>query len=303
MAVVINFGSEISYLVFGRNKISEHIKVGNCDRALLESDRLKDILSDLIETRPEILSEPVYVTLTSGSGVVFKTFATAQESVMVNGSRTGTAEMQAEAREVMKNKLPFGLEGDYVSTIMTEYKSDTDYILSCAYFPASVLGNIRKCFGELGISLLDVYPMVYGIYKALDTERFSQIILDVGDEMILVNSLGIIVWAKPKNFVPGIAEQYLTTQSETFYSVDPKVANTEVVDRFKIDSYLFSGLAGESGGHMVFVSALGLLGKRGRKKAKKASAETAASISEEKKGGMNGVIAKLRLLFKSEGKE
>ncbi len=313
MAIVVNFGSEISYVVFDKNKAKDYVRVGSCDLSVLACDSLKAILGDMVEGNHDFLNEPVYVTLSAGSGVVYKTFSIAQESIMVNGSRTTTAEKQAETIELVKKHLPFGLEGDYVATIMSEYKADTDYVLSCAYFPVAVLNNIRQVFSELKVSLLDVQPLVFGVYKSLDVQRFKQLIVDCGDEFMLINSLGIIVWAKPSNYNEDIAKQFLIAQSQASYGIDPEIAETFFADHYRLSGYMLPGFVNEAGSDVLGVCAFGLLGKVTRKKSKKGASEDLTMDSEpddynmipknKKGGGLKDVIAKLRLLFNGKGEE
>lgn len=312
MAIVVNFGSEISYVVFDRNKAKDYVRVGSCAPSVLTGDDLKAVLGDMVEGNRDFLSEPVYVTLSAGSGVVYKTFSIAQESIMVNGSRTTAAEKQAETVELIKKYLPFGLEGDYVATIISEYKADTDYVLSCAYFPVAALENLRQVFSELKVSLLDVQPLVFGIYKSLDVQRFRQLIVDCGDELMLVNSLGVTVWAKPSNYNEDVAKQFLVSQSKDFYSIDPEIADTSFADHYRLSGYMLPGFVNGAGSDVLGACAFGLLGKVNRKKSKKKSSEESAMGSEynddlipkEKKGGgLKDVVAKLRLLFNGKGEE
>lgn len=314
MAVVVNFGSEISYAVFEKNKVTRKVKLGSYSADVIAGDGLKPLLENLIDLYPDVLHEPVYVTFTAGSGVVYKTFSIGQESVMVNGTRTTNIEKQNAARELIDNYKPFGLEGDYVSTVLTEYKTDTDYVLSCAYYPVSVLENIRKIFAEVKISVLDMQPLVYGVYKALDMQTFRQIIVDCGDELMLVNPLGIIVWGKPADFDKDIANQYLITQSQISYGIDPAVADTVLVDSYRLVNYLMPGFVNESGADILGPAVFGIIGKISRKKPKK-NAEVSINNSTDvddgnpmmnqkrKKGGLKDVIAQLRLLFDTKGKE
>lgn len=303
MAIVVNFGSEISYVVFDKNKVKDYVRVGSCDLSVLACDSLKAVLGDMVEGNHDFLNEPVYVTLSAGSGVVYKTFSIAQESIMVNGSRTTTAEKQAETIELIKKHLPFGLEGDYVATIMSEYKTDTDYVLSCAYFPKAVLDNIRQCFVEANFSLFDVYSLAYGIYKALDIQKFKQLIIDCGDEYMLVNPLGTLVWAKPDNFDEDAAKQFLVEQSKTIYGVDPDVADTMFVDCYRLSGYLLPGFSDEAGSDIVGASAFGLLGNISHKKASKNPGVSDDKTGITREGGVKDVIAKLRFLFDAKGEK
>ena len=314
MAVVVNFGSEISYAIFDKNKVTRNVKLVSFDSDVVDGEELKSLLENLIDLYPDILHEPVYVTFTAGSGVVYKTFSIGQESVMVNGTRTTNIEKQNAARELIDNYKPFGLEGDYVSTVLTEYKTDTDYVLSCAYYPASALEKIRKVFAEVKISVLDMQPLVYGVYKALDMQTFRQLIVDCGDELMLVNPLGVIVWGKPVDFDKDIANQYLITQSQVSYGIDPEVAETVFVDNYRLLNYLMPGFVSEAGPGILGPAAFGIIGKISRKKSKKGvevSVDNSTDFDDvnpimnqkKKKGGLKDVIAQLRLLFDTKGKE
>lgn len=303
MAVVVNFGSDMSYIVFDKNKVLRSVRLGSCDQELVSGEELKSILSGIVESNPELVYEPVYIILSAGCGVVYKTFTFAQESIMINGSRTTDAEKQASVLELIDSRKPFGLKGEYVSVILTEYKTDVDYVLSCAYFPKAVLDNIRQCFVEANFSLFDVYSLAYGIYKALDIQKFKQLIIDCGDEYMLVNPLGTLVWAKPDNFDEDAAKQFLVEQSKTIYGVDPDVADTMFVDRYRLSGYLLPGFSYEAGADSVGASAFGLLGNISHKKASKNPDVSDDKTGITREGGVKDVIAKLRFLFDAKGEK
>lgn len=305
MSIVVNFGSEVSYVVFEKNKVKNYVRVCSCSASDLTGDSLYDIINGLVESNSRFLNEPVYITLSAGSGVVYKTFNIAQESIMINGSRTTVAERQNEIMEIMKGYLPFGLKGDYVSTIVSEYKTDSDYIVSCAYFPLEILNNIRNVFMKLDVSLLNVHPLVYGVYKALDSQRFKQLIIDCGDELMLVNGLGTIIWAKPSAYDDDFAKQYLISQSQVFYAINPDVAETLFIDYDRLPEYVMSGFSECTGNNMLGVATVGLLGNINSKKNTKSSGAVGEEdvMSANQKGGDKGVVAKLRLLFNGRGKK
>lgn len=293
MAVVLNIGHEISITQIKKNTVLEYSDLGPFDLELIEGPGLKDYLSGLIQSWPVLSSEPVYVTLSSGCGIVYKIFSMAVDSVLVNGSRTTAEDMRAEAREIFLSHLPYGLEGEYISSVMAEYKNDTDYIISCAYIPKRLVDNIIECFQELNISLLDVYPFIYGIYKALDVQRFSQIVIDLGKDVMLVNGLGMIGWSKPETYSEDMTKNYLINQSQVYYNIDPKVAETFVVDMYDIETCMLSGFAARMTINPNIVAAFGLL-------------HSTVKLSKEnmvKKGGLQDVVAKLRVFLNGKSEE
>ena len=83
MAVVVNFGSEISYAIFDKNKVTRNVKLVSFNPNIAGGEELKSLLENLIDLYPDVLHEPVYVTFTAGSGVVYKTFSIGQESVLI----------------------------------------------------------------------------------------------------------------------------------------------------------------------------------------------------------------------------
>lgn len=293
MAVVLNIGHEISITQIKKNTVLEYSDLGPCDLELIEGPGLKDYLSGLIQSWPVLSSEPVYVTLSSGCGIVYKIFSMAADSVLVNGSRTTAEDMRAEAREIFLSHLPYGLEGEYIPSVMAEYKNDTDYIISCAYIPKKIVDNIIECFHELNISLLDIHPFIYGVYKALDVQRFSQIVIDLDKDVILVNGLGMIGWSKPEPYSEDMTKSYLINQSQVYYNIDPAVAETFIVDMYDIESYMLSGFTSRMTVNPYIVAAFGLL-------------HTSVKLNKEsmtKKGGLQDVVSKLRIFFNGKTEE
>lgn len=295
MAILLNLGSIATFMRVKKNNVFDVSQIGRCDRELLAGPEFKDFLSDLVSFNRDLKNEPVYVTLSSGCGVIYKTLPIALESVLVNGSRTTSAEMQEQAFEIVKERLPFGLQGEYVPAIMNEYKTDTDYILACAYIPKDVLDNILRCFVELKISLMDVLPCVYGVYKSLDTNTFKQIVVNMEDELLLVNGLGMIPWSKPTNFNEEVAFDFLVNQSQQFYSYEPKVAETSMVDISRLDVYMYTGFKCSGAVDAGVAAAFGLLHTAIKKKA--------AGSESAKKGGFKDVVEKLRLVLNGKTEE
>lgn len=293
MAVVLNIGHEISIMQIKKNTIVEYSELGPCDLELLEGPEFKDYLLNLVNSWPALSSEPVYVTLSSGCGIVYKIFSMAADSVLINGTRTTVADMRAEAKEIFLSHLPYGLEGEYIPSVMTEYKNDTDYIMSCAYIPKNLIDNIISCFEEAKISLFDVHPLVYGVYKALNVQSFSQVIIDLGDDVMLVNGLGMIGWSKPDTYSEDMTKNYLITQSQVYYNIDPAIAETFMVDMYDIETYMLPGLVSRMTVNPYIVAAFGLL-------------HTSVKLNKEsmvKKGGLQDVVAKLRVFLNGKSEE
>lgn len=293
MAVVLNIGHEISITQIKKNTVLDYSELGSCDLDLLEGPDFKNYLSGLLQSWPMLSSEPVYVTLSSGCGIVYKIFSMAVDSVLVNGSRTTAEDMRAEAKEIFLSHLPYGLEGEYIPSVMAEYKNDTDYIISCAYIPKKIVDNIIECFQELNISLLDIHPFIYGVYKALDVQRFSQIVVELDKDVILVNGLGMIGWSKPETYSEDMTKNYLISQSQVYYNIDPQIAETFLVDMYDIDTYMLPGFEARMSINPNIVAAFGLL-------------HSTVKLSKEnmvKKGGLEDVVAKLRIFLNGKSEE
>ena len=116
---------------------------------------------------------------------------------MVNGSRTTKAEQQEAIIEVCRNNMSM----EYTPSVINVYVTDTEYILSVGYIPTEYLHNLQSAFSNMGVSVFDIKPFGSLLYQAVNKESLGQCIVDAGNELILINSLGLIGWSKPDDFV------------------------------------------------------------------------------------------------------
>ena len=279
--LIFDFGKNLSIARIGnKNQFDVHTDVISYDVDLFKSaDNVKELLSYLYPQKDDIEHEVVYISLSGGCGIQYKTFAVALDAFMVNGSRTTKAEQIETILEVCRNRL----SPEYTPCVINVYTTDTDYIMSVGYIPSNYLENIQTAFESYGVSVFDIKPLGSFIYQIINKEVTNQIIVSTDNELMLVNSLGFIGWSKPFDFDSArdneLVRNYLVSQSEALYKIDDKIAGTKLINIDNIHPYLNVEYDGEINSCVLVALAL--------TKQQKA----------ELKGGMNDVANKFRLIF------
>lgn len=254
---------------------------------LKSEDDFKSLLEELKESHPVLKDEAIYLLLHAGCGLQYKVFTVTQDALMISGSAT-TKEQQAEALlDACTQKVPLGLTGTFTPAVLSDYLQENDYVVSCVFLYQSMLDNIINAFDACGLNLFDVSPFSYGLFKSLDTEKFAQIIIDLPEEMLLVNNIGIVGWTKPEVFNSQLASAFLIGEAHRHYGIDNSVVETTLVNRNTLERYIHDGLVNKTDSKSPAVfAAYGLTG----------------SGNLKKEGGIKDAVARLRLLF-NKGKE
>lgn len=279
--LLFDFGEMLSIAKIGsKNQLELHSNLVEYNPDLFEkTEKIETVLNYLYHEdsdKEKLQHEAVYISLSAGCGLQYKTFGVAQDAFLVNGSRTTKAEQQEAIVEVCKNNL----SAKYTPSVINVYVTDTEYILSVGYIPTEYLDNLQSAFSNMGVSVFDIKPFGSLLYQAVNKESLGQCIVDAGDELILINSLGLIGWSKPDDFVVAdneLANNYLMAQSEALYRIEN--TDTSLIGIKDIRPYLNADYDGEI--NSCVVAALALM------KQQKA----------ELKGGLSDVANKIRLFF------
>lgn len=289
MAFVICLGRKAIELVgIDKNVVrSYHNYAFRQPEDLSSEENFKSLLEELKDAHPELKDEAVYLLLHAGCGLQYKVFTVTQDSLMVSGSAT-TAEQQAEALlDACIQRIPSGLTGTFVPAVFSDYLQETDYVVSCAYLYESMLNNITAAFSAAELNLFDVAPFSFGIFKSLDTEKFAQVIIDLPEEMLLVNNIGVIGWTKPELFSKSLANSFLIGEAHRHYGIDNSVVETTILSPGSFERYVYDGFVNKSDSNSFAVyAAFGLI--------------NGGSIRKE--GGMKDAVNRLWQLF-NKGKE
>lgn len=275
--LIFDFGKSLSIARIGsKNQLEIRSDIVNYTADIFDSSEQIEVLIDyLYPDKEELQHEAVYISLSAGCGLQYKTFGVAQDSFMVNGSRTTKAEQQEAIIEVCRNNMSM----EYTPSVINIYVTDTEYILSVGYIPTEYLHNLQSAFSNMGVSVFDIKPFGSLLYQAVNKESLGQCIVDAGNELILINSLGLIGWSKPDDFVVAdneLANNYLMAQSEALYRIEN--TDTSLIGIKDIRPYLNADYDGEINSCVVAALAL---------KQQKA----------ELKGGLSDVANKIRLFF------
>ena len=170
---------------------------------------------------------------------------------------------------------------------LTFYYKENDYVVSCVFLYQGMLDNIYNAFKSCGLNLFDISPFSYGLYKSLDVDKFSQIIIDLPEEMLLINNIGIVGWTKPEIFNGQLARAFLVGEAHRHYGIDNSVVETVIVNNNSLERYVYDGLVNKTDSKSLSVyAAYGLI--------------TGGNVKKE--GGIKDAVARLRLLF-NKGKE
>lgn len=254
---------------------------------LKSEENFKSLIDELKESHPVLKDEAIYLLLHAGCGLQYKVFTVTQDALMISGSAT-TKEQQAEALlDACTQKVPLGLTGTFTPAVLSDYLQENDYVVSCVFLYQSMLDNIINAFNASGLNLFDVSPFSYGLYKSLDTEKFAQIIIDLPEEMLLVNNIGIVGWTKPEVFNSQLVSAFLVGEAHRHYGIDNSVVETTLVKDSTLERYTFDGLVNKTDSKSPAIfAAYGLL----------------CGGNVKKEGGIKDAVARLRLLF-DKGKE
>ena len=290
MAYVINIGrSEIELVGINKNVVRSYNRYDFRQPDDLKSEEdFKSLLDELKSAHPYLKDEAVYLMLQAGCGIQYKVFTVTQDVLMVSGSAT-TKEEQAQALiDICNQKVPDGLNGTFVTAVFNDYLQETDYVVSCAFLYESMLNNITNAFKAAEINLFDIVPFSYAVYKSLDNAKFTQVIVDLPEEMMLVNNIGVIGWTKPDVYSKQLAKAFLISEAHRHYGIDNAVVSTSIVNFDLLGRYVYDGLVNKSGCEAGSVyAAYGLLN----------------GGSVKKEGGLKGAVRRLRQFFDKRKEE
>ena len=223
------------------------------------AEGVSDFLGVVFDKFPELKDEECYVNLSYGCGIQYKTFSMVADDVKLN-PKASYEQKEAEILELCGSYVPATLQGSYVASVMNTYYGTTEVIVSCAFFPAKYLEFLRAAFSNVGITLMDIRPLVANIFNILEFDRMGQYVLDLPAETVLYNQFGFIVWPKPKGnrFNSSLISNYLIKEAAELYPINLQLVNTEhlkeetirsfVIDRVrvntvdKIDAYAACGI-------------------------------------------------------------
>lgn len=244
LPITINIGNDID-IVKTYKKLppkSSSISGGNIQD-------FNDVLSNMVAVFPELTKEKVYITLSAGCGLSYKTFPTAIDSLLVNGSKTSRSEQRNALKDICLEHIARDKASDYAVSIFGSYMTDSDYILSYAFIESAIIDSIKKAAEENGISLMDIQPRIYAVRNALNLDSFNQIVINMPDEIALINNISIIGWEKnmaasfsDDKSLDAIASSWLTRQSQKFYGIDAELSDTKYIDIDEIYPYLSESL-------------------------------------------------------------
>lgn len=289
MAYVISLGrSGIELVGIEKNTVHFYKKYDFRQPEDLKSEEnFKSLIDELKESHPILKDEAIYLLLHAGCGLQYKVFTVTQDALMISGFAT-TKEQQAEALlDACTQKVPLGLTGTFVPAVLSDYLQENDHVVSCVFLYQSMLDNIINAFNASGLNLFDVSPFSYGLYKSLDTEKFAQIIIDLPEEMLLVNNIGIVGWTKPEVFNSHLVSAFLVGEAHRHYGIDNSVVETTLVKDSTLERYTFDGLVNKTDSKAPAIfAAYGLI----------------CGSNVKKEGGIKDAVARLRLLF-NKGKE
>lgn len=293
LPITINIGNDID-IVKTYKKLppkSSSISGGNIQD-------FNDVLSNMVAVFPELTKEKVYITLSAGCGLSYKTFPTAIDSLLVNGSKTSRSEQRNALKDICLEHIARDKASDYAVSIFGSYMTDSDYILSYAFIESAIIDSIKKAAEENGISLMDIQPRIYAVRNALNLDSFTQIVINMPDEIALINNISIIGWEKnmaasfsDDKSLDAIASSWLTRQSQEFYGIDAELSDTKYIDIDEIYPYLSESLQNidinfKNGLSASVVAAYGVQG-----------------VQEKQGGGMKDVADKIRDILNRAGKQ
>lgn len=313
MAIVINFGTDISVTKVEASRkqiVATSYEAYETDMTdfLGDVETIKHSLGTIMKDYPEMMEDEVYVTISLGCGLQYKTFDVTLDN-FDDKRKMSSKERESRVFEVCQKFLPNCLEGNYEAAIVTAHQTDTDAVICCAYVPVNYLENVKTAFGEMGIVLLDIKPELYGFYKSLDTVTNGQLLVDAPHAVIIANQFGCVSWAKPQgnSFSKILIKNFLEKEVAGLYPINPETVVTEEVRVMHINRYVLSGIINDTGRDVVDAySACGIFAD-GLKKKKAGSTPVEVKIEEdeeiavvEERGKKDGLAGKVRKLFKKK---
>ena len=313
MAIVINFGADLSVIKLKTSKsqvVAEDYDVYEYGggSALEDVETIKDLLDKIIKEHPEVMVEPVYISLSLGSGIQYKTFDVTLDN-FEEKRKISSREREIKVFEVCQKFLPNCLEGHYEVAIVTEHQTDIDAVICCAYVPLKSLENIKAAFEEKEITYLDIKPLLYGFVKVLDLASNGQMIIETKKAVVIVNEFGCISWAKPEGnaFSKILIKNYLEKEVASLYPVNVETVRTEDVQLSKLMHYVLPGIANTTTiDNEEIYAACGFFaenfkGKPMPSKVVPNSDVEEAEIVVDERREKDGFASKIRNLFKKTG--
>lgn len=312
MAVVINFGADISVTKVEASKkqivaSSYEAYEMKMDDFLEDVETIKHSLKTIIKDYPEIMEDEVYVTLSLGCGLQYKTFDVTLDN-FDDKRKMSSRERESRVFEVCQKFVPNCIEGNFEAAIVTAHQTDTDAVICCAYLPVNYLENIKVAFKEMEVVVLDIKPELYGFYKSLDTVTNGQLLVDAPHAVIIANQFGCVSWTKPQgnSFSKILIKSYLEKEVAGLYPINPETVVTEDVRLMHLNRYVLPGIFNETGEDVVEAySACGIFAD-GLKKKKAGSAPVEVKVEDEEiavieeRGKKDGLASKVRQLFKKK---
>lgn len=295
MAVVVDFGTDLTVSMVVQEKkyrrclACEALGV-SLDRTMLSDHAyVKEIMVELAKRYPE-LQEHLIVSYSSGSGIFYKNIGINKDMLM-DFDKDASGE---EKEDIIFNKLmahvPDDLKeiyGDYIVSVIASYEEETDIVMSVAFIPKLVVMNLRDVCDELGINLINVCPLEYGLFNVFD-DLGKQLILDYGNAVVGISIKGVIVWQKPEHYVYSkdmINAFFAEEAYKVFRFVDGTSINEMLGDNRY--AYLKDFVNIEKSMSVIGAGAVGLL---------------CEYKGTERKDGSNSVTGSIRKLFAKGGK-
>lgn len=267
LAIVINFGKEVIVTqVVERDgkrccacydRIDEKIDYD----VLVNYEAVKKLMTDILVMYPDIKSSCLGITLSYGSGVFYQNLSVAKETLLDFAPASSEAEKEESIASVLNRYLTTGMKekyGEFLSCIIASAEDSSDIGLSIGYIPLSVIDNLKKVCDELGIILVTISPLAYGIYNVInDFDR--QLVFSSESAVITVNRDCIMAWEKPKivSYNMEMVVSYFVDEIKRIYGaeVDDKI---EMVDG-RLASYVSGSAEIKEGVPLQVFSAIGCL--------------------------------------------
>lgn len=229
--IVLNFNSQVSIIKIENNTVIDYFELDTeytIKELLGDENKLEMFLTHLVKSYEDIKYNTIYITINE---LEYKTFAVGIDQININGSRTKKKDQIEAIKEMCKIQFS---DDNYTSCIMNIYVTDNEYILTVAYIYDDYLSNIIKVFDKLQISVLNIQPSVYLLYQFLRSNDRKPFIFDTENELILITTIGLIIWKKPQQYELDIAEKFLIEQGKSLYNLNiGDSANTITKDDIK----------------------------------------------------------------------
>lgn len=295
LAVVVDFGAGITVsTVVQEKKLSRCLA---CDSLSVQLDKsmladhnyVKEIMEFLLKKYPE-MQDHLLVSYSSGSGIIYKNIVINKDMLMDFDKEASSEEKEDSVTNKIMEYLPSGLQdiyGDYIMSVITSYQEETDVTLSVAYIPKLVVLTIRDVCSELGINLINICPLEFGLFNVFD-DLGKQLVVDYGQAVVGINMKGVIVWQKLSNYAYDrdmLNDFFAEEAYKVFRFVDGESIN-EFVESSKY-AYLRDSISVEKSMPVIGAGAVGLL---------------CEYKGTERKEGSRSVTSSIRKLFAKGGK-